>query len=425
MNMISTQMMQLTGPAEIVAEATEKGAAWLPGLQDGALLAGLLVGGFIANFVARRILRRLAGRVVSFSQNAWDDAFVEHGVFERLSHLVPALILYWGAPWFQSETAGMWVQRVAVAYLTFTGIWSLNAMINAMSDAYTRSTRSQGKPIKGYVQTLKIFLYIVAVILILATLMDRSPWKLLSGIGALSAILLLVFKDSILGLVASIQISAYEMVRRGDWIEMPKFGADGDVIDVTLHTIKVQNWDKTITTIPTQSLINDSFKNWRGMSESGGRRIKRALSIDMNSVTFCTEEMLDRYEKLEHVGEYIRERRKEVDDYNQERKVDRSSLANGRALTNLGCFRAYVLGYLRDHPKIREDMTLLVRQLEPKKDGIPMQIYCFTTDTAWAVYEGIQSDIFDHLLAAIQEFDLSVFQEPAGRDVMTMQGGVV
>ncbi len=407
-------------------DAAERSVEWLPaGVQDGALLLGLLVAGFFANFVARRVLRRLAGKAVSFSRNEWDDAFVEHGVFERLSHLVPALIFYWGAPWFESEAAAMWVQRVAVAYLTFTGIWTVNAVINAISDGYSRSPQSQGKPIKGYVQTLKIFLYLVAVILILATLMDRSPWKLLSGIGALSAILLLVFKDSILGLVASIQISAYEMVRRGDWIEMPKFGADGDVIDVTLHTIKVQNWDKTITTIPTQALINDSFKNWRGMSESGGRRIKRSLSIDMNSVEFCTDEMLDRFEKLEHVGDYIRERRKEVDDYNQERKADRSSPANGRTLTNLGCFRAYVLGYLRDHPKIREDMTLLVRQLEPKKDGMPMQIYCFTNDTAWAVYEGIQSDIFDHLLAAIHEFELAVFQEPAGRDVQTMQGGVV
>jgi miniconductance mechanosensitive channel len=231
-----------------------------------------------------------------------------------------------------------------------------------------------------------------------------------------------VFKDSILGLVASFQVSANDMVRIGDWIEMPNYGADGDVIDISLNTVKVQNWDKTISTIPTYALVSDPVKNWRGMAESGGRRIQRAIHIDMHTVKFCTEEMLDRFEKFEHLSDYLAPRRREVADFNREHNVDTSQSVNGRRLTNLGTFRAYVSGYLRHHPKIHRDLTFLVRQLQPNDKGIPIEIYVFSNDQEWANYEALQADIFDHIIAAVPAFDLAVFQSPTGRDVRALSG---
>jgi miniconductance mechanosensitive channel len=386
-------------------------------VQDAILLAAAVGLGLLAYFVVRKIISAVLNRIVARSQNQFDDLLVEHGVFRRLSHLLPALILYWAGKSLVLPAAAESIERLSIVYMIFAGQLAANAMLNAVADFYRRSQAAAGRPIKGYVQTVQLLLFLVAIIFTIATLMERSPWKLLSGLGAVSAILLLVFKDSIMGLVASVQISAYDMVKQGDWIEMPKYGADGDVVDVSLHTVKVQNWDKTITTIPTQALITDSFKNWRGMSESGGRRIKRALYIDMNSIRFCTDEMLDRFEKVHALADYIRSRRREVAEYNQERNVDRSILANGRNLTNIGCFRAYILLYLKSHPKIHSGMTLLVRQLAPAGQGLPIEIYCFTNDIQWAVYEDIQADLFDHLLAALPEFDLRVYQSPAGADV--------
>ena len=271
-------------------------------------------------------------------------------------------------------------------------------------------------------QTAKILIFTLGVIWIAALVMGKSPWKLITGIGALSAVVLLIFKDSILGLVASVQMSAYDMVRIGDWIEMPKFGADGDVIEVSLHTVKVQNWDKTITTIPTQAFITDSFKNWRGMSESGGRRIKRAIMIDMQTVKFCSAELLERLERIAVLKDYLADKKKELTRYNRELNVDGSSPVNGRAITNLGTFRAYIEAYLRNNTHIHPGMTFLVRQLAPTEKGLPIEIYVFTNDTRWVHYEAVQSDIFDHLLAVIQEFDLAVFQVPSGNDLQGLTG---
>jgi miniconductance mechanosensitive channel len=231
---------------------------------------------------------------------------------------------------------------------------------------------------------------------------------------------MLIFKDTILGFVASIQLSGHDMVRIGDWIEMPKYGADGDVIDVSIHTVKVRNWDKTITTIPTYSLVSDAFKNWRGMSESGGRRIKRALHIDLNSIKFCTDEMLERFKKFSLLRDYISSRQEEISRYNQEHKTDTSQLINGRRQTNIGVFRAYIIAYLKNHPKIHKNMTFLVRHLEPTEHGLPVQIYVFSNDQVWANYESIQADIFDHLLAAVPEFELRVFQNPTGHDFASL-----
>jgi miniconductance mechanosensitive channel len=251
----------------------------------------------------------------------------------------------------------------------------------------------------------------------ISIIIDKSVLVLLTGLGALTAIILLIFKDSILGLVAGIQLVANDMVRPGDWIEMPKYGADGDVIQITLNTVKIRNWDKTITTIPTYSLISDSFKNWRGMSESGGRRIKRALPIDMTSVKFCTPEMIDRFSRIAMLRDHIERKTKELREYNERNEIDQSVPVNGRRMTNLGTFRAYLVAYLRAHPKIHQDMTFLVRQLPPSDKGLPLEIYVFSNDQVWANYEAIQADIFDHLLASLPEFELRPFQSPTGDDV--------
>ncbi|NMA65612.1 MAG: mechanosensitive ion channel, partial [Clostridiaceae bacterium] len=274
-------------------------------------------------------------------------------------------------------------------------------------------------------QVVKIFISIMAAVIIISILTERSPWLLLSGIGAATAVLMLIFQNSILGLVASIQLTTNNMVQIGDWIEMPTHGADGDVIDISLHTVKVQNWDKTIITIPTHKLISESFKNWRGMREAGGRRIKRSIYIDMTSVKFCDEEMLERFKKIQYIKEYIQKKESEIENYNKSQNVDLSSIVNGRRLTNLGTFRAYIANYLKNHPGLNKNMTQMVRQLQPTEYGLPLEIYAFTDETAWVKYEAIQSDIFDHILAIVPEFDLKIYQRPAGhdfsRDIINMQ----
>ena len=243
--------------------------------------------------------------------------------------------------------------------------------------------------------------------------MNRRWVRFVLGV---TAVLLLIFKDAILGFVAGIQLSANNMIHIGDWIDMPKYGADGDVIDITLTTVKVQNWDKTISTIPAYSLISDSFKNWRGMSESGGRRIKRSINIDMNTICFCDEQMIEKYRHIQYIADYIDAKKREIDEHNIAANVDDSELVNGRRMTNIGTFRAYVIAYLKNHPKINRDMTFLVRQLQPNENGLPIEIYVFSSDKVWANYEAIQADIFDHILAAVPNFGLRVFQNPTGSD---------
>ena len=300
--------------------------------------------------------------------------------------------------------------------MTHHDLLIVGAGINAFQDAISDYNARSDVPIKSYAQIAKILGYIVGALMTVAVLTGKSPWVLLSGIGALMAVIILVFRDTILSLVASFTIASNRLVKVGDWIEAPTFGADGDVVDIALHTVKVQNWDKTITTIPTYKLVETSFKNWRGMQDSGGRRIKRAIHLDMNTVNFCDADMLARFEKFELIADYVNQRRHEVEADNTRQQTDLSELVNGRRLTNLGTFRAYVAAYLRSHPKIHADMTFLVRQLAPTPRGLPLEIYVFTTTTVWADYEGIQSDIFDHLLAVVPQFDLRVFQEPTGGD---------
>jgi miniconductance mechanosensitive channel len=379
------------------------------------LAAAVVIVAYIVNFLFKKILLKLVSYFIKLTKTKWDDALLQNRVFTRLSHLAPALVIYGSASMF--EPIRDFIQRVSIVYMLFTGLLVVNSFLNAVVDIYRQYEISRNRPIKGYFQVVKIILFVFIGIVAVATLMNRNPLLLLSGLGAMTAVLILVFKDSILGFVASVQLSANDMVRIGDWIEMPKYGADGDVIDVALHFIKVQNWDKTIVTIPAYALISESFKNWRGMSESGGRRIKRAVNIDMTSIKFCTPEMLDRFEKFQLLGDYLKKKRQEIAEYNKEHQIDTSELINGRNLTNIGTFRAYVSAYLRNHPRINQNMTFLIRHLPPGENGLPLEIYVFSNDQVWASYEAIQADIFDHILAVIPLFELRVFQRPAGSDL--------
>lgn len=372
----------------------------------------------LANFVAKRLIVSVVKSLVSRSRTTWDDALVQRRVFSKLSHLAPALVLYTGMP-LALEGYGLLTSlhsSAALIYMILVAVLVFDSLLNAVQDIYGTYEISREVPIKSFLQVLKLVMYFVSGIWILSIILDRTPLYFLSGLGALTAVLMLIFKDAILGFVAGIQLTANRMVAPGDWIEMPRYGADGDVVEMTLTTVKVQNWDKTITTIPTYALISESFKNWRGMQQSGGRRIKRAIHIDMNSIRFCTEEMIGRFSKIQYISKYVETKRAELTEYNRSAKVDDSSLANGRRMTNIGTFRAYVQAYLQNHPMVSQEMTLIIRQLAPGEHGLPIEIYVFCTDIRWAHYEAIQADIFDHILAVLPEFDLRIFQNLSGSD---------
>jgi len=394
-----------------------------PLLPPGVGLLALLAGAVIVDLIAKRILVRTVRAFARRSRFSWDDALVAHNVFGRLAQVVPALIVFVGVPFVPGLPEGgtQVLRNVAMGYMVLMLTLALTAMLSAASTIYAASPVAKGRPLKGFVQLVQIVVWILGGVLIIATVLDRSPLLLLSGFGAMTAILLLVFKDTILSLVASVQLTAQDMVRVGDWIEMPQFGADGDVIDVQLHTVKVQNWDKTITTIPTHRLITDSFKNWRGMSQSGARRIKRAIFIDVSSIRFQTQDEVDHFTRFALLRDYVKNKEQELADYNAGLATEVDAEVNRRRLTNVGTFRAYAYDYLKNHPRIDNDMTLIVRQLAPGPEGLPLEIYCFTNTTAWAAYEDIQSDIFDHLLAIVPEFGLRLYQKPAGSDLANLK----
>lgn len=384
------------------------------------MTVGVIILALIANFIAKRVLLRLLGAIIKRTKSKWDDAILARGVLHRAAHLAPALVFYWFADAFPN-IAGI-IHKLAALYMIVVGGMVINAFLNAVVDIYRMMEISRNRPIKGFVQLIQILVMVLLAILALSIATNQSPLVLLSGLGALTAVLMLVFKDSILGLVASFQISTNNMVRLGDWIEMPQYGADGDVIDVSLHTIKVQNWNKTISSIPTYALISDTFKNWRGMQESGGRRIKRAINLDMNSIRSCSNKMIERFAKFQYISDYITSKKEELAKYNQDHNIDSSYLVNGRHMTNVGTFRAYIEAYLKNNPKIHLDMTFLVRQLPPGEHGLPIEIYVFSNDQRWAPFEAIQADIFDHVLAVLPMFDLRVFQSPSGRDFRKLTG---
>lgn len=369
-------------------------------------------------YVTKLLVLKLVRRITHRTSATWDDALYINRVFHKGTLLVPTLLFNMLAPYTLTEFPEFlrWALLLNRILIIYAFIGTTNKFLNALYDIYQGFEVSKSKPVKGYIQVMKIVLFVIAAIVIISLLFNRSPIYLLGGLGAFSAVLLLIFKDPILGLVAGIQISANDMVRQGDWIVLPKAGADGEVREISLTTVKVQNWDKSITMVPTYSLVSDSFINWRGMEESGGRRIKRNISIDMNSVKFCTPGMLEKFRKIKLLTAYVDQTQDDLEKHNLKEKVDDSILVNGRRQTNLGIFRAYVSEYLKNNPWINPEMTMLVRQLQPGENGIPLEIYVFSKIQDWKPYEDIQSDIFDHILASIPEFELKVFQSPSGSD---------
>ncbi|WP_028608512.1 mechanosensitive ion channel family protein [Paenibacillus harenae] len=379
------------------------------------IILGVAVLSLLADFITKKVLLKSIARSIHNNRFKWDNVILERRVFHKLAHIVPAIIIYY----FSSSIPAYrhLIEKGVMTYMIIVGVLVVDAFLNAVHDIYRTYEISKVKPIRGYIQVVKIFIFTICGILVIANLLGESPLILLSGIGALSAVIMLIFKDSILGLVAGIQLTSNDMVRVGDWIEMPKYGADGDVIDISLNTVKIQNWDNTITTIPSYALISDSFKNWRGMQDSGGRRIKRSIYLDTSSIAFCSYEMIEKFKNIHYLSAYIMDKEKEIEAYNTANQIDRSNRVNGRALTNIGVFRMYIQHYLQNHPQIHKGMTLMVRQLAPGETGVPLEIYAFTSDIRWTVYEETQSDIFDHIFAVAPEFGLRVFQSPSGNDM--------
>ncbi len=374
---------------------------------------------WLSNVITRQVLVRWIRKLIRTTRTRMDDVLLNRDVLGRMALLAPVIVLYYGADLLPGDAS--LIRQAVNAFLMLVLLMITGAMINAFQELSSDFASDSEVPIKSYAQLVKLVVYVLGGLMTVAVLTGRSPWVMLSGAGALMAVIILVFRDTILNIVASVTITANRLVRVGDWIEAPAFGADGDVIDIALHTVKVQNWDKTITTIPTYKLVETSFKNWRGMSETGGRRIKRSILIDMSTIRLCDEQMLERFERFGLIAETLRARRSEVERYNKEHSVDTTELINGRRLTNVGTFRAYIAAYLGKHPKIHQDLTFLVRQLAPTSQGLPIEIYVFTNDIVWANYEGIQADIFDHLLAVVPMFDLRVFQEPTGADFASLR----
>lgn len=388
---------------------------------DIIYLLGIVLICFVAYVIIKKIVLNIIKRVISKTENKWDDAIFESKSIHRFLNLIPGIVVYSLA--YLLTVTQKFVELFAIIYISFMTLAAIFAFLEAINLIYDKNyTGSKQRPIKGFVTLIKIVLFVVAIIIVVAKLMGQSPVYILSGLGALSAITMLIFKDSILGMVAGVQMASNDLVRIGDWIEMPKYGADGDVIDISLTVVKVMNFDKTITTIPAYALVSDSFKNWRGMQAAGGRRIKRAINIDISSISFCSEQLLKDLSKIGYLKEYLNERTTEIEEYNELHNVDTSTPVNGRRLTNIGTFRRYITEYLKKHPKIHKDMIVMVRQLAPASDGIPIEIYAFTNDIVWENYEGIMADIFDHLLAVAPYFNLRVFQTPTGNDIKSIKG---
>jgi len=403
--------------------------AWntiLKTIQDYPLVADLLIFlgmvfvSSLAYVVTNRVLVRVLKRFAQKSKTKFDDALVRSKTLDRAAYFIPLLVFDIMTPLLPALS--VFLSKMVHVLEIWVLLRSLSALLNGINIYYETKPISKERPIKGYIQVSIIALYVIAIIVIIGLLTGQSVWVLLSGVGAMTAVILLIFKDTILSLVAGIEITSYDLLHVGDWIEMPEFGADGDVIDIALHTVKVQNWDKTITVIPTHKLTSNWFKNWRGMQQAGGRRIKRALYIDQNSITFCTPQMIERFRKIHLLKEYIERKQEELARYNREHNIDDSVLVNGRRMTNIGTFRAYAYAYLTNHPKIKHDLTTMVRQLPPGPNGLPVEIYVFSNDIVWENYEAIQADIFDHLLSIVPQFDLRIFQNPTGHDFRSLVG---
>ncbi len=397
----------------------------LDNMLTGETLSVLLALGKILALaiVAYLLLRLLAvpaiAAVAKRTRTHWDETFVERGTFNRLAALIPGVLVHvLGAAWLPEDSSFWLVVRLAAQlWIMFFGLLVVYAILDSLSAIYNGMPFAKHMPIRSFVQVIKLTVFLLSLIVALAAILGESPTIMITGLGTMTAVLMLVFKDPILGFVAGITLSANRMLAVGDWMEMPKYNADGDVIDVTLTTVKVRNWDQTITTIPTYALISDSFKNWRGMQEAGGRRICRSVFIDMHSIRFLSQEDASRLCRAQLLSPYIREKLAEIEQYNHQQSIDPDSPISARRLTNVGTFRAYLAAYIKSHPGIHQNMISMVRQLQPTEKGLPIQVYAFTKDTAWVAHEGVQADIFDHILAVVEEFGLRVHQFPSGTDV--------
>ena len=386
-------------------------------LAELAITLTIIAVCILINFILKKIVIGIVSKIAKRSKHEWDDVLLERRFVHRAVMIAPGIIFYSLSGIYENKAFAGVVERLASAYVLVVLMFVISSLLDSIDDLYRKKPVSKVRPIKGLLQIVKIAAFLVIGIVIIATLIGQSPLLLLSSIGALAAVFSFVFKDAILGFIAGIMLTSNDMLRIGDWIEMEKYGADGDVVDITLNTVKVQNWDKTYVTIPAYALVSDSFKNWRGMFASGGRRIKRAIYIDVNSVMFCTGEMIEKFKKVHYLKDYIINKEKEIEEYNLSNNIDTGQLINGRRMTNLGTFRAYLQNYISNHPGINRDMIMMVRQLAPGETGIPLEIYAFTKDTSWVNYEKVQSDIFDHIYAVAKEFGLRIYQAPSGYDL--------
>ncbi|MGI5307942.1 mechanosensitive ion channel family protein [Rheinheimera sp. WS51] len=390
---------------------------------DGIILVWLALFTIFVHYFLHGLVFGFVTKMLNKAKGNWQDLLLTHKLFQRIAFVIQAIVLQVQAGlWFAEDGSILKVITVVTdQWILLFSLLIFFSFLDFLEKLAYSKIKEMRFPLRGVLQTAKLISSIFVAVLAVSLLMGKSPLILLSGLGALSAVLMLIFKDPILGLVAGIQLSANEMLSVGDWLEMPKYGADGDVIDIGLTTVKVRNWDKTITSIPTYALISDSFKNWRGMSESGGRRIKRSLLIDTSSIRFLDEAMIQRLRKAELLGGYLEEKTKIIEQENSKKQLDMSLTINGRRLTNIGTFRRYLLSFLESHPNIHQHMTLLVRQLSPTTDGLPIEIYAFTNTTKWNEYEDIQADIFDHVFAILTEFDLRVHESPTGHDIRVLR----
>lgn len=390
---------------------------WLkqfPILYENIKLLGILLLAITVYVITKKFILKYLLKYVRSTSIKWDDLLLNEKLLRRISYIPPIIILRQFA--YLLPDAETLIGRLLSSVIVFIILLIVGSLINSVNSIYENLPKYKDRPIKGYTQIIKIVLYILGSILILGILTAQEPWTIITGLGALTAIIILVFRDTILSFVASLQISSYDLVKKGDWIEVPKYGADGDVIDIALHTIKVQNWDKTITVIPTHKLVEESFKNWRGMQETGGRRIKRSIYIDLSSVKFLDEELYKKLSKINSLSEYLKNKKKEIEEYNKKHNIDISVPVNGRKLTNLGTFRAYLKEYLRRREDINTNLTFLIRHLDPGPTGLPIEIYVFANTIKWVEYEDVQSDIFDHIFAVMEHFELKIFQNPTGND---------
>lgn len=384
---------------------------------------GLLIVAILIDLFFKGVLLKLVFKALRHSKFKDAESNNQLRFIPWLAHIIPALIIAEGTKLILGLPEGVatFISNLAQVFIVIMMMISLSQLLNLINYLYEKGPNANDKPIKGYVQIAKIFIYLISILLIAAIVINRSPLILISGLGAAAAVLMLVFQNTLLSLVASVQISAGQLIRIGDWVEMRQQNADGFVIDIALHTVRIQNWDKTITTVPTKNFISESFINWRGMQESGGRRIKRSILVNQHSIRFLTEEDIKRLKEIKLITSYIYNKEDEIKFWNKKLEEKGDTSVNYRRLTNIGTFRAYVERYIKEHPEIRQDMTMIVRQMAPTPEGLPIEVYCFTNTVAWVNYEAIQSDIFDHLLSIIGEFGLEVYQSPSGQDFRALK----